>query len=237
MKPVPRRTPTLDPWREELVLALRAHDVLGTRIGEALAEVDAHCAESGQSPEQAFGPPDVYGASLAAALGPEASTPGVPWWWSAGLGAASGGGALLLLAGVEGVSRGRAAELDGGMLVAFVLITAGGASLPSLLPWLLRRGHRRYLFLALFGLMLLPALVADRVGDLALRLPAAPVAVAGSVFLLAGLVAMTRATPDLVIDPRTGRDALPTPAWVGTALAVVLPLVVLVAVAVVVSRR
>lgn len=54
-------------WRDALVLALRAHDVPGPRIGEILAECDDHCATSGQTPVEAFGEPADYAAARAAA--------------------------------------------------------------------------------------------------------------------------------------------------------------------------
>jgi PadR family transcriptional regulator PadR len=36
----------------------------GRRIGEVLAEVEAHCADSGQSPAEAFGDPEAYAAEV-----------------------------------------------------------------------------------------------------------------------------------------------------------------------------
>ncbi|GCE76022.1 hypothetical protein [Cellulomonas biazotea] len=50
-------------WREELVLALRARDVDGARIGEVLAEVDEHCRASGEDAAEAFGDPAAYAAA------------------------------------------------------------------------------------------------------------------------------------------------------------------------------
>lgn len=47
-------------WRDKLILALRLKDVPGTTIGEILAEVEAHVAETGETPEQAFGSPRDY---------------------------------------------------------------------------------------------------------------------------------------------------------------------------------
>lgn len=51
---------TLDSYRERLLLALRLRDVPGDRIGEVLAEVEAHVAETGEDPVDAFGPPRRY---------------------------------------------------------------------------------------------------------------------------------------------------------------------------------
>ncbi|WP_030483487.1 HAAS signaling domain-containing protein [Nocardioides aequoreus] len=55
----PDRT-AVDSYRERLLLALRMRDVPGDRIGEVLAEVEAHVAETGEDPVDAFGPPRRY---------------------------------------------------------------------------------------------------------------------------------------------------------------------------------
>ncbi|GAB3040904.1 hypothetical protein [Sediminivirga luteola] len=57
--------PHIDPrWSEEFILELRLTGVSGKQIGAALAEADSHCAESGESAEEAFGAPAVYARSL-----------------------------------------------------------------------------------------------------------------------------------------------------------------------------
>jgi hypothetical protein len=64
----------IESYRQELLVALRLRDVPGRRIAEALAEVDSHVAESGESPEEAFGPASAYAAELAGALDPARPT-------------------------------------------------------------------------------------------------------------------------------------------------------------------
>jgi|SRR5450631_4576237 len=57
--------PHVDPvWAEEFVIELRLLGVRGTRIGDALSEVDSHCAESEECAPQAFGDPAEYARSL-----------------------------------------------------------------------------------------------------------------------------------------------------------------------------
>lgn len=51
-------------WAEDLLLALRVREVSGARIGEILAEADAHCAATGERAENAFGAASTYAASL-----------------------------------------------------------------------------------------------------------------------------------------------------------------------------
>ncbi|QCB92439.1 hypothetical protein [Cellulomonas shaoxiangyii] len=61
--------PHVEPrWRERLVLELRLRDVPGATIGSALAEVEAHCVDSGQDAATAFGAPEAYAATLADAV-------------------------------------------------------------------------------------------------------------------------------------------------------------------------
>lgn len=47
-------------WREDLILQLRMKDVPGDRIGDILLEVESHIRETGESPEEAFGPAKAY---------------------------------------------------------------------------------------------------------------------------------------------------------------------------------
>lgn len=51
-----------DTYRGDLILALRMRDVPGDRIGEIVAEVESHVADSGEDPCEAFGPPEQYAA-------------------------------------------------------------------------------------------------------------------------------------------------------------------------------
>ena len=51
-------------WETDFVLELRMLDVDGRRIGDALEQVRAHCAESGESAPEAFGEPVAYARNL-----------------------------------------------------------------------------------------------------------------------------------------------------------------------------
>lgn len=68
---------TLADYRESLLLALRLQEVPGDRIGEIIAEVESHVAETGEDPTEAFGTPRAYAASLTH----EHRKP--PRWWTA----------------------------------------------------------------------------------------------------------------------------------------------------------
>ena len=49
-----------DKYRSELLTALRLRDVQPDRIGEVLAEVDSHIADTGEDPRDVFGTPREY---------------------------------------------------------------------------------------------------------------------------------------------------------------------------------
>jgi xanthosine utilization system XapX-like protein len=51
-------------WETDFVVELRLQDVDGRLIGDALEQVRAHCAESGESATEAFGEPAAYARSL-----------------------------------------------------------------------------------------------------------------------------------------------------------------------------
>ncbi|OLT48106.1 hypothetical protein [Cellulosimicrobium sp. CUA-896] len=64
--------PHVDPrWAEGVLLELRIQGVAGDLIGEALGEVDSHCAESGESADEAFGDPVAYARSLGLPRSPD----------------------------------------------------------------------------------------------------------------------------------------------------------------------
>src|SRR4051812_46273310 len=76
-------TTNLDAYRQQLLFALRLHNVPAPRIGEAIAEVESHLAETGEDPVVAFGEPTEYARRLAESLAPatvvSGSGSGGPW--------------------------------------------------------------------------------------------------------------------------------------------------------------
>ena len=96
-------------WCDDLLLRLRMRDVPGARIGEVLAEVQSHVAETGEHPREAFGAPKEYADQVADALG--APRPG--WraavrgltWLARGRGASLGTAKLMIRAGTRKLAR------------------------------------------------------------------------------------------------------------------------------------
>ncbi|MBD8605656.1 hypothetical protein IFT73_02205 [Aeromicrobium sp. CFBP 8757] len=84
-------------YQQRLVLALRLKDVPGDRIGEIVAEVESHVADTGEDPTDAFGTPKAYAASLTEEHRPE------PRWRTAVSIAGSGIAGWLLAQGLFAV--------------------------------------------------------------------------------------------------------------------------------------
>jgi hypothetical protein len=92
-------TTSTDTYRRELVQALRAGNVPPERIGEIVAEVESHVADTGEDPREAFGPAREYAGGFA---GPPSTRSRVSLWALVALGAACG---WLIAQGVLGVIR------------------------------------------------------------------------------------------------------------------------------------
>lgn len=207
----------LDPWRETFVLHARLHELPGPRIGDALAEIDAHCTDSGQSPQEAFGDPVSYANSLAREGGSSTATVGTANRYArAGLTAFTIlGGIHFLLAGVQALAQGSPGVLTVGELVGI----AAGTGVVLLIAGLILRPGRRHLTVPL-ALAFVAGLAAVVAPQLLWEHPV--IHAPGGVFLAAGLLLLalgwwpTRAgwlLADRVIDPRTGTDRLAQPRW------------------------
>ncbi len=71
-------------YRRDLILALRTRNVAPDRIGEIVAEVQSHVADTGEDPLTAFGPPREYATRIAPPTGRFRAT-GWPLVLSAGV--------------------------------------------------------------------------------------------------------------------------------------------------------
>ncbi len=117
-------TPHIEPaWSQTFLLELRLRGVAGSRIGAALAEVEAHCAESGETAHAAFG--DARSYAMALELPPSNGTGSLRGELpSVGLGLA---GMLLTLAAVGAWRSDSGITVTAGsvaMLAALILGTA-----------------------------------------------------------------------------------------------------------------
>jgi hypothetical protein len=213
----------LDPWRDRFVTDLRLHHVSGSRIGDALAQVDAHCMDSGEEPEQAFGDPVTYATHVAEQVRPGDLTASESPLHAGLLALGVLLGVQTLLSGVAGLVSGVPAELSLGSLVGAAIGTAGMA----VLVWfasVLQGPRRRGLWFAgiwlVLGAMSLPPNIWT---STAVELDAW-LSVGVALVLLGATWASPWATmPDQVVDPLTGRDSMPTPRWLVLGIRWLLP--------------
>ncbi|UFN43496.1 hypothetical protein [Nocardioides okcheonensis] len=197
------RTPHVETdWSEAFLLELRLRGVDGRRIGAALAEVEAHCAESGESARSAFGDPVTYADDLD--LAPAAPSSDLAREVATtGLGLVS---MLLTLGAVAAWRTGDDLELTTGLVAVVALAAAGSALLVRFAEALLRALVRRW-WVALVGCiapiaLFVAVLVLAR--QTLLTVPAVPALGAG-VALLAVHTALALRGPDLS-DPVIGPD-------------------------------
>jgi hypothetical protein len=203
------RRPVRVDYLRRLRTELHARGVPSERIGEVLAEVDAHVSDAGDDPATAFGPPDRYAARIAEEIGATPQPP-PPAARRILTGAAASAGTLLAVEGVVGLIRHHPAPVTLAVLLTAVLI-------PVLSQSVLLLGRRSSGFgcAAALGLF-----VATQIAQVAVLvwfrqpvladLPAGAVAGVGLAAVL-GMIMVFRpgrrqpmSTP--VIDPRPGAE-------------------------------
>jgi hypothetical protein len=217
---------------DRLVLALRMRDVPGERIGQVIAEVEAHVAESGEAPSEAFGSAEEYADRVSAALdqtaapGYRRALRGTLIAWPLAL------AAMLVTDGVAGLAFGNRVELTAGKLVLYALLPPAAAFLVQLVGRRERPSWLTGLGVALIfaGVISVPLLLPRPV----LTTYPAWAALTVGALLAAGTVPLA-VRPDLIIDPRDGRNRYPLPWRVIAIMAagLVLPLLLLVLAAIV----
>jgi hypothetical protein len=107
--PLPHRTNDKR-YLSDLTTALRLRNISGARIGEIVAEIEVHTAESGESAVEAFGPAKEYSRQFEPTADERASRRWGPVAWVCLVTAALGG---WLLAG--GVTSGMSGETELGL--------------------------------------------------------------------------------------------------------------------------
>jgi hypothetical protein len=198
---------TAESWRREFVARLRLHNVVGTEVGDAVAEVEAHCADSGQNPGDAFGDPATYADTVAASRASGTFRPtGMFWGRTKYLRLAARtvgilGGVFAIQAGSAGLSGGRSAAVTAGELLGVVLGTTAMALAVARLDWL-RRWWRGWP--AMVGVIAAVALPRSLWQRAVLHLPAGWLLCGGIAVLAVALWPSGRSLlVDRIIDPRT----------------------------------
>ena len=211
--------PHVEPsWLDAFVLALRVHGVPGTLIGDALAEVESHCAEAGESAAEAFGDPVAYAQSLE--LAPDESLESEIRW--GGVWDAMQLVALFAVPAADrGHVRGEPVNVTGGMLLTVVLMLGIVAVLSMRSTWAMRTVvERPGLALIMFGASLTTAVLLPLVlwRTVVVSIPVVPVLVVAALLLVVGTTRSVRTlgAPDDIVgpsDPRPARLRLPFSAF------------------------
>lgn len=190
-----------DDWTEAFLLELRLRGVDGRRAGEALAEVEAHCAESGESAREAFGDPAAYAVALAPTAVADLD-------WRAELGSTllGLGGMLSTLAAAGAWQTGARVEITTG-IVAMILLLLLGITLVVRRADLLLRAVVRHWWVAVAGALAPIGLfvVVLLMGQHTLVTLPATATLAAGVAMLAANTALALLGPD-VSDPVVGPE-------------------------------
>lgn len=101
-------------WRDNFVIELRLQGVSGRGTAAALAEVQAHCRDSGQEVGDAFGPPVGYARALELPDKSRWTAPQIARTWISIL-LLVGGVSATLLGGIS-LGRGERVEINGGLI-------------------------------------------------------------------------------------------------------------------------
>ena len=118
-------TPHVEPaWSETFLLELRLRGVAGSQIGAALAEVETHCAESGETAHAAFGDARSYATALELPPSPDQTVSLRGELLSGGLGL---GGMLLTLAAVGAWRSDSGVNVTGGSVAVLAILIVGTA--------------------------------------------------------------------------------------------------------------
>jgi len=206
--------PLMDPWRDAFVLRLRLLDTRGAVIGDALAQVDSHCAETGEKPDAAFGDPDEYARTVAAALPATARVVPPSPWNTAALAAGTMLGVLGVLSGTAALADGSPGTLSWGSLASLACMVAVAATLPAALEQLIER--RWPLTVAITAALAVCAALPALWRHEALRAPGTVLLGCGAVLLLATWLPPLagRLRPDRIVDPRSGLEPFTVPPWI-----------------------
>ena len=222
-------------WLDQLTLALRLRDVSGRAIGEALAEVESHLAESDQSAAESFGDPRLYAAELSFAA-TEQQAPGGDGRVIAS-GCAFGVAAMLLVPTAGALLRGETAyAVTWGALLAVLLLATLVTIVARALRWVVDRPVGSTVLLSV-GFMSVVVSLALLTG-VAFTLPTVVLVVASGAVFITGLWRLwpKAADSDLVTDPVTGGERAPAPGWM-RGLTSPWPLVVVVAALIILDWR
>lgn len=205
-------------WREAFVAEARHGGLPGTVIGDALAEIDSHCADSGLSLAEAFGDPTRYAAEVTRERRPEQRpAPTLRRLGTSAMRAAGTlTGALFLTVGVDALRRGVNGSVYIGQLVIVGLAAAATVALLARWRGVGRQSLTWQLILVTVVLLVGLVVVGLSLGGFVLFIETSWGLFASGVFLLA-LAWWPRVwsnrLADRIVDPRQRRPGADRHPW------------------------
>lgn len=202
-------------WFDEMIIELRLRNVRGDAIGDAVAAVETHCAESSKNPADAFGDPREYARDLH--FRPSQLTDNRPSDWARTVGPVAIG--LIGVSLVPGLTRAlfdhTPVTVSWGDLTGLALFATIVAISMFFLRALLQNKLTGILFFggAVAMVAMLPALLPGT----AFALPVMIVSALALACLAASVLGMWRqrhTLDDPIIDPRTGQRTIALPSIV-----------------------
>lgn len=151
--------PHVEPkWAATFTMELNIRQAAGEEIGAALAEVDSHCAESGETAQQAFGDPAEYAAQLDL---PSQSTPAQDRMWAVWPQMGQAAGMLAMLWAIGPFGRGEDVTLHAGELGLLALVMVSIAVIAWQAQLVVRMVARRPLLAVLCCAVPVAAMIAS----------------------------------------------------------------------------
>ncbi|MFC0116227.1 hypothetical protein [Kibdelosporangium aridum] len=193
-------TRKLDPWQQALLRELRTRDLSSERIEQLLDSVEAYCADTGKTPQQAFGDPASYARVFAPGLQPVKFVP------AAIQGTLGIAGLVILASGVPAVMN----ELPTAVIRTGAVVSFGAA----LVVFIAFLAVKRHLVISAGALSLgIVALVVPYFlwPTTFVEIPVWP-AVTGSLFLMSAAWAVS-VYPDHVLDRDTKQRQINAMRW------------------------
>lgn len=167
-------------WVEPFIMELRLANVPGTAIGDALETVRTHCADSGETPRDAFGDPKDYARSLGLAGEPDSTLLPVIITSTVSLAAF-----FIFSAAFKAWARSDAFALNDISIVAIAGALASALAATLTLRWWAEKPLRFSIFaVAVAGFAILGAFATNLDRPVLLTLPSLGVVVAAAVILV-----------------------------------------------------
>lgn len=217
-------------WVEQFVLEQRLLGVSGRRIGDSLALVESHVAESGESAPATFGDPQTY-ARKDAPEQTERSSDRIDRWWTFGIVCCLAGMLLTTFSAQAGFAGGSTLEVTVGHIVVLAIVAGSLALLHFAARTLLRVLAHRPVGSWIGWMLLLAAMVGalfvfrHPVGEIGVL----SALVIGAIVLTVGVLLQLRSylSGRVQEDPIVGPGEQPARSWGGLVAMLIFPVATL----------